>query len=111
MDKAKRRRLEAAGWTVGSTAEFLALSPEEMAYIELKANLCDALKERRKARGFSQKALAAAVGLSESRLTRIEENDPGVTIDLLIRALFALGVSTNELVKIIGAQADCHQSG
>ena len=29
MNTAKRMRLEAAGWSVGSTADFLELSPEE----------------------------------------------------------------------------------
>ncbi|MEZ2224977.1 MAG: nucleotidyltransferase domain-containing protein [Microcoleus sp.] len=31
MDTAKRQRLEAAGWTVGTAEEFLGLSPEETA--------------------------------------------------------------------------------
>lgn len=31
MDTAKRQRLEAAGWTIGTAEEFLGLSPEETA--------------------------------------------------------------------------------
>ncbi|WP_341734751.1 nucleotidyltransferase domain-containing protein [Microcoleus sp. EPA2] len=31
MDRAKRQRLEAAGWTIGTAEEFLGLSPEETA--------------------------------------------------------------------------------
>lgn len=34
MDPAKRARLEAAGWRVGSAAEFLGLSPEETAELD-----------------------------------------------------------------------------
>ena len=36
MDKTKKRRLEKKGWRVGSVDEFLALTPDESAYIELK---------------------------------------------------------------------------
>jgi hypothetical protein len=35
MDRAKQRRLEAAGWQIGTVAAFLALSDEEAAIIEL----------------------------------------------------------------------------
>lgn len=39
MRASKRKRLEAKGWGVGGTAEFLNLSSEEAAYVELKINL------------------------------------------------------------------------
>ena len=39
MNSAKKKRLEAGGWKVGTTAEFLSLSSEEAAYIELKLAL------------------------------------------------------------------------
>lgn len=35
----KRRKLEAAGWKVGSAAEFLELSPEEEALVAVKLRL------------------------------------------------------------------------
>ena len=44
MDARKKKRLEAAGWRVGSTQEFLGLSSAEAAYIELKIALSDKLK-------------------------------------------------------------------
>lgn len=34
MDETKRRRLEAAGWKVGTVQEFLGLSDEEMEAVE-----------------------------------------------------------------------------
>jgi hypothetical protein len=37
MDEEKAQRLREAGWTVGSAAEFLELSEEEMADIKAKA--------------------------------------------------------------------------
>ncbi|WP_204103480.1 MULTISPECIES: hypothetical protein [Spirulina sp. CCY15215] len=47
MDEAKRQRLEAAGWKVSNTTEFLQLSPEENTFIELKLALTQRLKESR----------------------------------------------------------------
>ncbi len=105
MDTAKQKRLEAAGWVVESTADFLDLSPEEMAYIELRVRLSDALKERRKARRLSQAALATTVKSSQSRVAKMEAGDPSVTIDLLIRSLLAMGVSRKELASIMGFDA------
>lgn len=36
MDKGKKARLEKKGWKVGTVAEFLKLTVEESAYIEMK---------------------------------------------------------------------------
>jgi hypothetical protein len=36
MNHAKRGRLAAKGWRVGSVEEFLGLTPDEAAYLELK---------------------------------------------------------------------------
>jgi hypothetical protein len=36
MEPAKRQRLEAAGWSVGDTSDFLGLSSEEAAFVEMK---------------------------------------------------------------------------
>lgn len=36
MENSKRRKLEQAGWTVGSTEEFLGLTEGEAAFVELK---------------------------------------------------------------------------
>ena len=44
MKAAKRKKLKAKGWKVGSVEDFLELSSEEMAYIELKLALSNTLK-------------------------------------------------------------------
>ena len=36
MNIEKKKRLERAGWTVGGAVDFLRLSPEEAAFVELK---------------------------------------------------------------------------
>ena len=50
MDKAKKARLAKKGWKVGTVTEFLGLTPEESAYIEIKLSLArelDALLQRK----------------------------------------------------------------
>jgi hypothetical protein len=41
MEKAKRKRLEKAGWKLGSVAEFLGLSEEEVAIVESRLRPID----------------------------------------------------------------------
>jgi len=36
MKRSKRERLESAGWRVGTAAEFLGLTAEESAFVEMK---------------------------------------------------------------------------
>jgi len=49
MNKNKHKKLESKGWKVGTVQEFLHLSPEETAYIELKLTLAKNLQKRRRA--------------------------------------------------------------
>lgn len=101
MDQAERKRLEEAGWQVGSVADFLGLTNEETVYIELRVRLTEALKARRQAAKLSQKAFAAAMKSSQSRIAKAEANHQTVSVDLLVRALIALGVSLEELGAIL----------
>ena len=54
MRKQKENTLEEKGWKVGSVKEFLGLSNEESAYIELKIKLPAGLRQRRQQKGLSQ---------------------------------------------------------
>ncbi len=44
MRESKRKRLESKGWKVGAAKEFLELSDEEAADIELRLRLAEGLK-------------------------------------------------------------------
>ena len=101
MDQAERKRLEAAGWQVGSVEDFLSLTNEETVYIELRVRLAEALKVRRQGAKLSQKAFAAAMKSSQSRIAKAEANNHTVSVDLLIRSLIALGVGLEELGRIL----------
>lgn len=101
MREDKKRRLEAKGWKVGSAEEFLRLSDEESAYIDLKLRLAEGLRERRQRNRLSQVELAKIIKSSQSRVAKMESGDPSVSLDLLIRSLLALGISDRELSRII----------
>ena len=97
----KRAKLEAQGWKVGSANEFLELTAEESAYIEMKLALSSSLKKQRLKRKMSQVELAKAVKSSQSRIAKMEAGDPSVSIDLLMKSLLALGASPKQLAKTI----------
>jgi DNA-binding XRE family transcriptional regulator len=99
MKTDKKRRLEAAGWTETSVREFLNLSEADVQYIEMKLALSRLLRLVRERRRLTQNKAAALLKTSQSRLARMEAGDPSVSLDLLIRGLFALGASPKDLLK------------
>jgi ribosome-binding protein aMBF1 (putative translation factor) len=101
MRESKQKRLAAKGWKLGSASDFLGLTPEEEAYIELRLKLADGLRKRRKSHGVTQVNLAKSLKSSQSRVAKMEAGDPTVTIDLLVKSLLALGTSNRELAAII----------
>jgi len=105
MREQKRKRLESKGWKVGTTAEFLELSPEEEAYIEIRLRLADGLKSRRAKRRVTQVELAKTVKSSQSRIAKMEAGDPTVSIDLLVRTLLALGASKRDVADLIAGSS------
>ncbi len=69
---------------------------------EMKASLARSLRKLRAARKLSQKDLADRLGSSQSRVSKIEADDPEVSLDLLVRALIAIGSSRREIGRILG---------
>lgn len=105
MRKARRGRLEAAGFRIGDTAEFLGLTEEEAAFVELKLALAAFLREVRTKQGWTQTEIARRLNSSQSRVAKMEAADPSVSLDLLVRALLALGVSRKEVGRVIARAA------
>lgn len=101
MDIEKRKRLEAAGWTVGTVEDFLELSPAESELVELKLTLSQHLKRLRTSQHISQETLAKRMNSSQSRVAKIEAGDPSVTVDLLVRALFCTGATRKDVAEAI----------
>ena len=102
MDKNKKRRLEAKGYRVGDAEDFLGLSVEEAAYIDVKMALSQALAQRRKRHRLTQVELARKLNSSQSRVAKMEKGDPTVSVDLLVKALLAMGATRRSIAKAIG---------
>ena len=105
MDQTKRRKLAASGWKVGSATDFLELTPEEAAYIEMRLKLADGLKRRRKQKRLTQIEAAKLLCSSQSRVAKMEAGDPSVSLDLLVKSHLALGSSPSDVAEIIGSKS------
>lgn len=100
MDEAKRKRLEEKGWKVGMVSDFLELTPEETALIEIKLALSRNLKQRRQ-KSMTQTELAEKLHSSQPRIALAENGDASVSIELLIRAMLATGATPQEIGQVI----------
>ena len=101
MNTTKIKHLEAKGWRIGSAKEFLGLSEQEAAYIELKLTLGENLKKRRLQKKLTQVELAKLLKSNQSRVAKMESGDPSVSIDLLVKSLLALGTTKKDIAGII----------
>jgi ribosome-binding protein aMBF1 (putative translation factor) len=105
MKKTKKNRLESAGWRVGDAAEFLDLTDEEVAFVELKLALADYLREIRRQHGWTQSQVARRLKSSQSRVAKMEAADASVSLDLLVKSLLALGATRREVGGVIARAA------
>ena len=71
--------------------------------LDIKAALARGLRRRRAAGKISQGRLAARLGSSQSRISKIEAGDPAVSLDLFFRALFAAGATRGDIARAMGA--------
>jgi len=79
----------------------LWVSKEESEYIELKLALSQALVKRRKQSNLTQVQLAKKLNSSQSRIAIMEQGDPKVSLDLLVKSLMAMGATKKNIVKLI----------
>ncbi|TSA20835.1 helix-turn-helix domain-containing protein [bacterium] len=101
MNNTKRKRLESKGWKIGTASEFLNLSPEEAAYVDLKLALSRSLQQTRQEKKMTQEQLAKLLKSSQSRIAKMEAGDPSVSLDLLVRSLLVLGTSRKGLARML----------
>ena len=74
MNSAKKKRLESAGWKVGSTKDFLGLTREEAELVDMKLALGQVLKRyrtRRRHTGGSGK---------KARFQPVESGEAGIWV-------------------------------
>jgi len=97
MDRKKQKRLEKAGWRVGAASEFLGLSVAEEELVAMKLSLSAKLKKARERNQITQTDLAKRMGSSQSRVAKMEAGDPGVSLDLLVQGLLAVGATRRQI--------------
>ena len=103
MKQSKRKKLEAAGWRVGSVDEFLGLSAVESILVDFRIALSQALRQRRARLHMSQRTLAERIKSSQSRIAKMEAADPAVSFELLLRGLLATGATRRDVASVFGA--------
>ena len=101
MGNVKIKRLKAQVLEVGDTSDFLGLTSEEIALIDLKIALSKRLKELRISQNLSQESLAKKIKSSQSRVAKIEACDASVSVDLILKTMFSLGATNQDIVEAI----------
>ena len=101
MDKAKRAKLEGAGWAVSTPKEFLGLSDEDAVFIEVKVALAAALRGLRVEQAMSQVDVARRLHSSQSRVAKMEAADKSVSVDLLLRSFLRMGGTRERMVAAL----------
>jgi ribosome-binding protein aMBF1 (putative translation factor) len=91
------------GFRRTSTVTLSSSKKTEAKLFEIKATLVATLKRIRQKRGISQIDLARRLGSSQSRIAKVEAADPSVSLDLIVRAFLATGVTHEELGRILGS--------
>jgi transcriptional regulator with XRE-family HTH domain len=100
MEQTKKELLESKGWKIGTASDFLALTPEEIIFVEIKLALSKSLKSQRQ-KVMTQSELATKIGSSQPRIAKAENGDPSVSLELLIRAILATGATPQDIGQII----------
>lgn len=100
MNFTKNKNHKEPHWVDGDVQTFLSLSDADMKLIEARIAISKLLKTTRKKQKLTQQAVADRLGTSQSRVAKIEAGDPSVSMDLLFRSAFSLGLSGKELAEI-----------
>ncbi len=103
MKKSKKEKLQKLGYILTDAQGYLGLSDEEMALIDLKIQLMQKLKAIREKAGVTQKELAKLMHTSQSRIAMLEGGSSDVSLDLVCKALFALGISKKQIASAIAS--------
>jgi ribosome-binding protein aMBF1 (putative translation factor) len=103
MKAEKKAKLEAAGFRVGTVAEFLELKSEENEMLELRVALAKLVRELRKREEVTQEQLAEKMSSDQGRISRLENNDPSVSVDQMLEAAFSLGAKRRDILEVLAA--------
>ena len=99
VSRKKKAKVEAMGGQVTSVEEWLELTPEDVAVIDMKIRLGESLRDRRRRKRLSQEGVAKILQTSQGRVSKLERGQ--ATLDQLTRSLLALGGSAKEVARAI----------
>lgn len=101
MTEKKKKILEANGYRVVDSADWLGLSNEEAQIVDMRVALAQELERVRKAKGITQAELARRVGTKQSGVARMINNPDTSTMDNLIKGLIALGEPISKIAACL----------
>lgn len=87
------------GRPITTVEEWLDLTPEEVAVLDIRIRLAEALKARLEARKLSQAEAADLLGTSQGRVSKLARG--GASLDQLAWSWLALGGSREELARVL----------
>ena len=101
MTEKKKKMLEANGYRVVDSADWLGLSNEEAQIVDMRVALAQELERVRKAKGITQAELARRVDTKQSGVARMINNPDTSTMDNLIKGLIALGEPISKIAACL----------
>lgn len=99
------KRRKGKTWVETDVEELLGLSPQDLVIVEFRAALAVALQKARSRKRLTQEAAAEMIGTSQAQVSKMEAGQSSITIDRMIKALAALGMSRPAILKALSSAA------
>ena len=103
LEARKGERIEKMGGRVTTVEEWLELTPEEVAIIDMKIQLGEELKALRRSKKLSQEKAAEILNTSQGRVSKMERGQ--ASLDQLAWCLLVMGKSRKGLARAISGSA------
>ena len=103
LEARKGERIEKMGGRVTTVEEWLELTPEEVAIIDMKIQLGEELKALRRSKKLSQEKAAEILNTSQGRVSKMERGQ--ASLDQLAWSLLVMGKSRKALARAISGSA------
>jgi predicted XRE-type DNA-binding protein len=101
MNKEKQKSLEDAGWIFEDAEDFLELTAEERAIVDLRVRLARGIRDLREKRELTQAQLAKKMNTSQPRVNKIEACAGGVSLEQLFIGWYALGGTIQVMLEAV----------
>jgi hypothetical protein len=92
-------------WVETDVQELLDLSAQDLVVVEFRAALALGLQHARQRQKLTREVAARRIGTSPARAARMEAGLSSITIDRLIEALTALGVTRATILRALNSAA------